>query len=87
MPTTTVRAAAEGVPEDAMTATWKKTSLDAMLLELPPTEAERFRVEFIALIGAIREMCAPGEDRQSTSDFIRTQLQQNQTDWQRERGL
>jgi hypothetical protein len=72
---------------DAIPATRKKDSIDAMLLQLPPAEAERLRVEFIALIGAVREMCARGEDRQSIRDFIRTRLQQNQMDWKRERGI
>jgi hypothetical protein len=75
------------VDADAIQATGKKDSLDAMLLQLPPAEAERLRVEFMALIGAVREMSARGEDRQSIRDFIRTRLQQNQMDWKRSRQI
>jgi hypothetical protein len=75
------------VDADAISATRKKTSLDAMLLELPPEEAHQLRVEFIAIISAVKEMCARGEDFQSIRDFVRTRLEQNQMDWKRLHGV
>ncbi|TIL84652.1 MAG: hypothetical protein E5Y73_32330 [Mesorhizobium sp.] len=122
MPNTTVRAAAEGMPDinrrrlllglaaastaaaaaatftiidataapsvaDAIPAMREKTSLDAMLLDLPPEEAHRLRVEMIAIIAAVKEMCARGEDFQTIRDFVRTRSQQNEMDWKRERGI
>ncbi|PAQ01549.1 hypothetical protein LRP31_18850 [Mesorhizobium mediterraneum] len=121
MPNTTVRAAAEGMPDinrrrlllglaaastaaaaaaftiidataassvaDAIPAMREKTSLDAMLLDLAPEEAHRLRVEMIAIIAAVKEMCARGEDFQTIRNFVRTRSQQNQMDWKRERGI
>ncbi|WP_192365885.1 hypothetical protein [Mesorhizobium mediterraneum] len=64
-----------------------KTSLDAMLLELPPAEANQLRIELLAIIAAVKERCARGDDFQSIRDFVRTRLQQNQMDWKRARGI
>ncbi|RWO31614.1 MAG: hypothetical protein EOS10_14785 [Mesorhizobium sp.] len=64
-----------------------KESLDALLLQLPPEEAHRLRIEFIAIISTVREMCARGEDRQLIRDFVRTRCQQNEMDWKREQGI
>ncbi|RWN56423.1 hypothetical protein [Mesorhizobium sp.] len=71
---------------DAIPSTGKE-SLDALLLQLPPEEAHRLRIEFIAIISTVREMCARGEDRQSIRDFVRTRCQQNEMDWKREQGI
>ncbi|RUV75894.1 MAG: hypothetical protein EOR30_17245 [Mesorhizobium sp.] len=122
MPNTTVRAAAEGMPDinrrrlllglaagstaavaaaaftiidataapsvaDAIPATREKTSLDAMLLDLPPEEAQRLRLEILAIIAAVKTMCARGDDFQTIRNFVRTRCQQNQMDWKRERGI
>lgn len=72
---------------EAIPVTREKTSLDAMLLELPPEEAHRLRVEILAIIAAVNERCARGDDFQSIRDFIRTRCQQNQMDWKRARGI
>ncbi|RWK66096.1 MAG: hypothetical protein EOR49_03280 [Mesorhizobium sp.] len=64
-----------------------KTSLDAMLLDLPPEEAQRLRLEIFAIIAAVKERCARGDDFQSIRDFVRTRCQQNEMDWKRERGI
>ncbi|MCF6112369.1 hypothetical protein [Mesorhizobium muleiense] len=122
MPNTTVRAAAEGMPDvnrrrlllglaagstaaiaaaaftiidataapsvaDAIPVTREKTSLDAMLLDLPPEEAQRLRLEILAILAAVKTMCARGDDFQTIRNFVRTQGQQNEMAWKRERGL
>ncbi|MER8484617.1 hypothetical protein [Mesorhizobium sp. M1322] len=56
-------------------ATRTKTSLDAMLLDLPPEEAHRLRIEILAIIAAVKEMCARGDDFQTIRDFVRTRCQ------------
>ncbi|RWF54587.1 MAG: hypothetical protein EOS50_16955 [Mesorhizobium sp.] len=72
---------------DAIPATREKTSLDAMLLDLPPEEAQRLRLEILAIIAAVKTMCARGDDFQTIRNFVRTRCQQNQMDWKRERGI
>ncbi|RWK44341.1 MAG: hypothetical protein EOR45_38935, partial [Mesorhizobium sp.] len=39
---------------EAIPVTREKTSLDAMLLELPPEEAHRLRIEILAIIAAVK---------------------------------
>lgn len=79
---TIIDATAAPIPD-----TREKTSLDAMLLELPPEEAHRLRVEFIAILSAVKEMCARGDDFQTIRNFVRTRCQQNHMDWKRARGI
>ncbi|RWK49417.1 MAG: hypothetical protein EOR47_14160 [Mesorhizobium sp.] len=67
--------------------TRKRTSLDAMLLELPPEEAQRLRIEILAILAAVKVMCARGEDFQTIRNFVRTRCEQNHMDWKREHGL
>ncbi|TIY05710.1 MAG: hypothetical protein E5V22_06305 [Mesorhizobium sp.] len=66
---------------------WKKHSLDAMLLDLPPEEAHRLRIEILAIIAAVKTMCARGDDFQTIRNFVRTRCEQNHMDWKRERGI
>lgn len=122
MPNTTVRAAAEGMPDvnrrrlllglaagstaavaaaaftiidataapsvaDAIPVTREKTSLDAMLLDLPPEEAQRLRLEIFAIIAAVKERCARGDDFESIRNFVKTRCEQNRLDWMRARGI
>lgn len=72
---------------DAIPATREKTSLDAMLLQLPPEEAHRLRIEILAILAAVKKMCARGDDFPTIRNFVRTRCQQNQMDWKRERGI
>ncbi|RWJ37455.1 hypothetical protein [Mesorhizobium sp.] len=72
---------------DAIPVTREKTSLDAMLLELPPEEAHRLRIEILAILVAVKKMRARGDDFQTIRNFVRTQCQQNHMDWKRERGI
>ncbi|RWO82544.1 hypothetical protein [Mesorhizobium sp.] len=72
---------------DAIPATRTKTSLDAMLLELPPEEAHRLRIEILAILAAVKKMCARGDDFPTIRNFVRTRCQQNEMDWKRARGL
>ncbi|RUV54305.1 hypothetical protein EOA85_25365 [Mesorhizobium sp. M5C.F.Ca.IN.020.29.1.1] len=72
---------------DAIPATREKTSLDAMLLELPPEEAQRLRIEILAILAAVKTMCARGDDFQTIRNFVRTRCEQNHMDWKRERGI
>ncbi|SJM28995.1 hypothetical protein [Mesorhizobium delmotii] len=71
----------------AIPATRKKTSLDAMLLDLPPEEAQRLRLEILAIIAAVKKMCARGDDFQTIRNFVRTRCEQNHMDWKRARGI
>lgn len=78
---TTAPSAAAAIPSTG------RASLDAKLLLLPPEEAHRLRIEFIAIISTVREMCVRGEDRQSIRDFVITRCEQNEMAWKRERGI
>ncbi|MCF6111303.1 hypothetical protein [Mesorhizobium muleiense] len=72
---------------DAIPVMRENTSLDAMLLELPPEEAHRLRLEIIAIIAAVKKMCARGDDFPTIRNFVRARCQQNQMDWKRARGI
>ncbi|RWI80805.1 hypothetical protein [Mesorhizobium sp.] len=71
---------------DAIPSTGRE-SLDALLLQFPPEEAHRLRIEILAILAAVKKMCARGDDFQTIRNFVRTQCQQNHMDWKRERGI